>query len=123
SPRGWDAAIGQIDSLMGLSQILAFHLNHSKTELNSRVDRHAHIGQGKIGREAFRHIVNDARFADHPGCLETPKSDDLHEDIENLAVLRSLLSAPPPPRHTRPRRTLAPRAPKSVSRARRSPSA
>ena len=63
----------------------------SKTDFGSRVDRHAGIGQGKIGREAFKHIVNDSRFKPHPGCLETPKSEDLHEDLENLAVLRSLI--------------------------------
>jgi deoxyribonuclease-4 len=88
--RGWDAAIGEVDSLIGVKQILAFHLNDSRTELGSRVDRHAHIGEGKIGREAFRHIVNDGRFKNHPGCLETPKSKDLHEDVENLRLLRSL---------------------------------
>jgi len=74
-----------------LKQIVAFHLNDSKADLGSRVDRHAGIGQGKIGKEAFRHIVNDPRFHNHPGCLETPKSPDLHEDVENLAILRSLL--------------------------------
>ena len=89
--KGWNAAIKEVDSLIGLNQILAFHLNDSKTDLSSRVDRHAGIGQGKIGREAFRHIVNDERFRDLPGCLETPKSDDLHEDVENLALLRSLV--------------------------------
>ena len=89
--KGWDAVIQETDSLIGLDQILAFHLNDSKADLGSRVDRHAHIGQGKIGREAFRHVVNDPRFRDLPGCLETPKSKDLHEDLENLAVLRSLL--------------------------------
>jgi deoxyribonuclease-4 len=91
TPRGWDEAMGEVDSLIGLDQVLAFHLNDSKTELGSRVDRHAGIGQGKIGREPFRHIVNDARFRDLPGCLETPKSADLHEDVENLAILRSLV--------------------------------
>lgn len=105
TPKGWDAVIGQIESLVGLDQILAFHLNDSKTGLGSRVDRHAHIGQGKIGREAFRHIVNDPRFPHHPGCLETPKSDDLHEDRENLAILRSLVQPPkavkPPVRRRR----------------------
>jgi deoxyribonuclease-4 len=89
--KGWHAAIGEVESLIGLEQILAFHLNDSRTDLGSRVDRHAHIGQGKIGREAFRHIVNDTRFRDAPGCLETPKSADLHEDVENLAALRSLV--------------------------------
>jgi len=89
---GWDAAIMEVENMIGLKEILAFHLNDSKTDLGSRVDRHEHIGKGKIGREAFRHIVNDARFLDLPGCLETPKSDDLHEDVENLAVLRSLVA-------------------------------
>jgi len=90
TPKGWQAALKEVDEFIGLNQILAFHLNDSKTDLGSRVDRHAGIGQGQIGREAFRHIVNDARFRDLPGCLETPKSADLHEDVENLAILRSL---------------------------------
>ena len=89
--KGWNAAIKEIDLLIGFQQILAFHLNDSKTDLGSRVDRHAGIGEGKIGREAFRHVVNDERFRDFPGCLETPKSEDLHEDLENLAVLRSMV--------------------------------
>jgi deoxyribonuclease-4 len=91
TPKGWDAAIREVASLIGLKQILAFHLNDSKTDLGSRVDRHEHIGKGKIGKEAFRHIVNDGRFKKHSGCLETPKSEDLHEDVQNLAVLRSLV--------------------------------
>jgi len=90
TPRGWNSAIREVASLVGLKQVLAFHLNDSKTGLGSRVDRHEHIGQGRIGKEAFRHIVNDARFRRHPGCLETPKSADLHEDVRNLATLRSL---------------------------------
>lgn len=92
SPKGWHLAVAEAESLFGLDQILAFHLNDSKAELGSRVDRHAGIGQGKIGREGFRYIVNDPRFRNIPGCLETPKSDDLHEDVENLAVLRSLVA-------------------------------
>ena len=90
---GWNRVIKQVDALLGLKQVLAFHLNDSKTPLGSRVDRHAGIGQGQIGREPFRHIVNDERFRDLPGCLETPKSPDLHEDKENLAALRSLVQA------------------------------
>ena len=80
--------------MIGLKEILAFHLNDSKTPLGSRVDRHAGIGQGHIGLEAFRPIVNDPRFHDLPGCLETPKSPDLHEDVENLALLRGLVAEP-----------------------------
>ncbi len=95
SEKGWIAALDELDSLVGLKEILAFHLNDSKTDLGSRVDRHAGIGQGKIGRDAFRHIVNDSRFTNHPGCLETPKSADLHEDVENLAILRSLYQSAP----------------------------
>ena len=91
TPKGWDKAIGEVEEMVGVKNILAFHLNDSKTDLGSRVDRHDHIGKGKLGKEAFRHIVNDPRFKKHPGCLETPKSDDLHEDVENLATLASLL--------------------------------
>jgi deoxyribonuclease-4 len=90
TPAGWESILAEVDKRVGLAQVLAFHLNDSKTELGSRVDRHAGIGQGKIGRAAFRHIVNDPRFVGHPGCLETPKSADLHEDVENLAILASL---------------------------------
>ena len=92
NPAGWDRALDELDSLVGLDQVVAFHLNDSKTDLGSRVDRHEHIGKGKIGLDAFRHIVNDDRFSDHPACLETPRSDDLHEDIENLRVLNSLVA-------------------------------
>jgi deoxyribonuclease IV len=94
-PKGWGAAIQEVADLVGLKQILAFHLNDSKAGLGSRVDRHAHIGQGEIGKHAFRHIVNDGRFQRHPGCIETPKSQDLHEDVENLATLRSLVGRRP----------------------------
>lgn len=90
TPKGWKAAIREVETAVGLDQVLSFHLNDSKTDLGSRVDRHAGIGQGKIGAEAFRHIVNDPRFAKTPGCLETPKSADMHEDVENLAILRKL---------------------------------
>lgn len=99
--KGWNAALDELDKLVGLKEVLAFHLNDSKTDLGSRVDRHAGIGQGKIGREAFRHIVNDSRFTNLPGCLETPKSKDLHEDVENLAILRSLVTSKPVAAKTR----------------------
>lgn len=102
SSRGWDAVLEEIDSLVGRREILACHLNDSKTDLGSRVDRHAHIGHGRLGLAAFRHIVTDPRFRDLPGCLETPKSADLHEDAENLAVLRKLRAGGPP--HSLPRR-------------------
>jgi deoxyribonuclease-4 len=117
TPKGWNAAMTEVDKLIGLKEILAFHLNDSKTDLGSHVDRHAHIGQGKIGREGFRTIVNDPRFAKHPGCLETPKSDDLHEDIENLKILRSLVDTEPSLRRPKNARTRS--SPGRQSRAKR----
>jgi deoxyribonuclease-4 len=104
--EGWNAAIHEVEALLGSKEILAFHLNDSKTDLGSRVDRHEHIGKGKIGRDAFRHIVTDERFHNHPGCLETPKSNDLHEDVKNLAVLRSLTGQVKPDRRRRPKAPL-----------------
>ena len=89
--KGWDKAISLIDKLIGRKEILAFHVNDSKTDLGSRVDRHEDIGKGKIGLEGFRHLVNDSRFKNTPSCLETQKSEDLHEDAANLSVLRSLV--------------------------------
>ena len=91
--KGWRSAIDEVADSVGLEEVLAFHLNDSKTELGSRVDRHEHIGKGRIGRKGFKAIVNDARFRHLPGCLETPKSEDLREDLENLAVLRALVDA------------------------------
>lgn len=106
TPRGWNTAVEEVERLVGTDQVLALHLNDSKGDLGSRLDRHAGIGQGRLGREAFRHIVNDPRFARLPGCLETPKSEDLHEDRENLAILRGLQKVPAktacrPERHRR----------------------
>jgi len=68
------------------------HLNDSVHELGSQHDRHTHIGQGTIGLEGFRHFVNDPRLNGLPGLIETDKSDDLHEDIENLERLRDLIA-------------------------------
>lgn len=82
-----------IQRTIGLDRIAWFHLNDSKGELGSRIDRHAHIGKGKMGLEAFRYLLQDPRFKDHPMVLETPKGRDLKEDRRNLKVLRSLLTA------------------------------
>jgi deoxyribonuclease-4 len=90
TPAGYAATIEAFDRTVGLEQLKAIHLNDCKGDLGSRKDRHEHIGQGGIGLDGFRHVVNDPRLAGLPGLLETPKSDDLHEDRENLAVLRSL---------------------------------
>jgi len=91
--EGYEATMEEFDRIIGLARLKALHLNDSKGDLGSRKDRHEHIGQGHIGLEGFRNLLNDPRLAGLPGLLETPKSDDLHEDRENLAVLRSLCEA------------------------------
>ena len=90
SEAGYRKTILEFDRLLGVDRIRAFHVNDCKRELGARVDRHAHIGKGFIGLDAFRCLVNDRRFARVPKILETPKGKDLREDLINLAVLRSL---------------------------------
>jgi deoxyribonuclease-4 len=90
TPETYQRTMAEFDAEIGLDRLRFFHLNDATKELGSRVDRHAHIGQGRIGTAGFRNLVNDPRFAEHPMVLETPKSADLHEDRENLAVLRGL---------------------------------
>ncbi|MFX1448233.1 MAG: deoxyribonuclease IV [Promethearchaeota archaeon] len=80
------------DDTIGLKYLFAFHLNDTEKELGSRIDRHTHIGQGRIGKEPFGYFLNDDRFRDMPGILETPKGEDLKEDKMNLKTLRSLIN-------------------------------
>jgi deoxyribonuclease-4 len=76
--------MAELDRAVGFEHVLAFH--DAKRPLGSRVDRHEHIGQGALGLEPFRHLVNDPRFADRPAFLETEERYP-----ENLAALRSLI--------------------------------
>jgi deoxyribonuclease-4 len=92
TPEGYENTFSELDRYIGLKRIVAFHLNDSVKDFNSKVDRHQHIGKGFIGLDAFRRLLNDRRFFGLPMCLETPKGPDLKEDIENLATLRSLLA-------------------------------
>jgi deoxyribonuclease-4 len=89
--KGYGRTMNSLDRLIGLDRLKFFHLNDSKKELGSRVDRHEHIGKGQIGLTGFRLLLNDDRFADHPMVLETPKDKDMTEDIINLRLLRSLM--------------------------------
>ena len=91
--EGYERTFNEFDEAIGLKVLAAFHLNDSKKEFHSRVDRHEHIGKGFIGVEAFRLLMNDKRFWGLPMCLETPKGPDLKEDRENLTLLRSLIEA------------------------------
>ncbi len=90
TPESYAATFAEFDRVVCLDRLRFFHLNDSVGQLGSRVDRHAHIGQGAIGCPGFALLVNDPCFAGHPMTLETPKGKDLKEDIENLALLRSL---------------------------------
>jgi len=90
-PDCYQVTFTEFDRLVGLERVKCFHLNDSQKDLGSRVDRHAHIGQGCIGIEAFRLVVNDPRFAGLPMIIETPKGEDMAEDRMNLALLRSLV--------------------------------
>jgi deoxyribonuclease IV len=90
TPAGYAATFEAFDRHLGLERLRAFHLNDSKKAHGSRVDRHAHIGQGFVGLDAFRMLVNDARFVEVPMVLETPKGKEMTEDVENLRILRSL---------------------------------
>jgi deoxyribonuclease IV len=92
--RTRDAYERTMDELLrhvGLENVGAFHLNDSKKPLGSRVDRHQNIGEGELGLEPFRFLLNDARFVRLPKVIETPKTIETISDQRNLSVLRSLV--------------------------------
>jgi deoxyribonuclease-4 len=91
SEAGTRKMFREFDRVVGLERLAALHLNDSKTGLGSRVDRHEHIGKGKIGLDAFRFIMRDRRFRKIPKVLETPKDKELTEDVVNMKTLRGLL--------------------------------
>jgi len=91
TPTVYEQTMREFDRKIGLDRLKFVHLNDSKKEFNSRVDRHEHIGQGRIGLAGFELLVNDPRLTDLPMVLETPKQKDLVADRNNLAVLKKLL--------------------------------
>lgn len=101
----YQATFDEFDRLVGLPRIRAFHLNDSQKPLGSRIDRHAHIGEGCLGLEPFRHLLNDPRFAGLPMYLETAKGERNGEDLDaiNLRTLQSLLKADSSPTKQRKR--------------------
>ncbi len=92
--KEYKATISALDKTVGVKRVKAFHLNDSKKEFGSRVDRHAAIGEGHMGLEPFRHLLADSRFRRIPMYLETPKG--LHKgeelDVINLRTLRGLIA-------------------------------
>jgi deoxyribonuclease-4 len=91
SEYGYKKTFEDFNKIIGIDKLKAFHINDSKKELGSRVDRHEHIGKGKIGLAAFRLLLNDPRFKDISMILETPKGKTMREDKKNLSVLRKLI--------------------------------
>lgn len=89
---GYAALMIEIEQEIGLAKVGCWHFNDSKGKLGSHVDRHEHIGEGEIGLEGFRHIINDPRWYNVAMLLETPKDEDLVDDVKNLAALCGLAS-------------------------------
>jgi len=87
---GIEKAMESFDRTIGLNRLHLLHLNDSKTPLGSRKDRHWHIGEGHIGLEGFRYLVNHPRLKHLPGIMETPRKDTI-EDLKNMKVIRSLV--------------------------------
>jgi len=94
TPEEYETTFREFDAVIGLDRVRAFHLNDSKKGLGSRVDRHEHIGEGQIGLEPFRRLLNDPRFAHLPMYLETKKEkrDGEEMDAVNLRRLRELIA-------------------------------
>lgn len=94
-PKDYRETMKKFDEVIGLKRLRIIHANDSLREFGSKKDRHEHIGKGHIGLQAFANFINDRRLQKVPMILETPKEDDLAEDIENLKILRSLVKAKP----------------------------
>lgn len=90
------SVLDEFDRVIGLDRLHLFHLNDSVGELASRKDRHANIGEGRIGEAAFGVLLRDPRVVHVPGVLETPKGDDpIAADRRNLEVLRAVIGERP----------------------------
>jgi deoxyribonuclease IV len=89
--EGYQKTFEQFGAVLGLDRLVAFHVNDSKKGLGSRVDRHEHIGKGKIGKAGFSLLMNDERFRIVPKILETPKGPEMKEDVKNMKLLRGLV--------------------------------
>jgi deoxyribonuclease-4 len=89
--EGYEKTFKDFDKIIGLKNLKVIHLNDSKKELGSKIDRHEHIGKGFIGLEGFKLIMNDKKWENVPKILETPKDEGLESDKKNLKALMSLV--------------------------------
>ena len=90
-PKEYKKVIKEFNEIVGLERLKCFHMNDSKKELGSRVDRHEHIGKGFIGKEGFANIMNDKKLEKIPKILETPKGKEMKEDLINIKTLKNLV--------------------------------
>jgi len=102
SEEGYRRTLAEFDRLVGLDRLRVLHLNDSARPLGSRVDRHAHIGQGSLGLAPFSRLLHDRRLKELPMLLETPKRGSARnavvldeDDVANLRVLNALLASGP----------------------------
>ncbi len=87
--KSYEKTMKQFDDIIGLSYLKAMHLNDSRMEFGKKRDRHAHLGEGFIGADAFKFIMQDKRLKNVPKLLETPKErDGVKMDKVNLDLLR-----------------------------------
>ncbi len=100
TPEAWEATVEEFDRVIGLGKLRAFHLNDSQKPLGSRRDRHARIGQGELGPQAFANVVNDPRVNHLPMVIEIPGGPKV--DKEDIALLRSLVENASNPEEERP---------------------
>lgn len=90
SEEGYERTFAELDQYVGIELLAAFHINDSAKPLNSRVDRHEHIGKGHLGVDVFRRLVNDSRFNGLPMCLETDPGTDNKDILADLKLLFEL---------------------------------
>jgi len=93
---GLEKTLEEFERLIGFDKLKLLHLNDSKTPVGSRVDRHWHIGEGYIGSEGFKNIVNHPKLFRFPGIMETPHRKE-EDDIRNMSKIESLVILHPDP--------------------------
>ncbi|MBP9764896.1 deoxyribonuclease IV [Candidatus Babeliales bacterium] len=89
----YDDFWNKISKLIGIKNVKAFHINDSKKDFDSHVDRHEHVGKGKINPVVFKMLLKDKRFSKIPKILETPKEDEFKDDVRNLKTLRDYFNS------------------------------
>ena len=94
TPEGYQDVVREVKNTIGIERVLGMHLNDSKVPLGKRVDRHEHLGAGEVGIDCFIRIVQDKRWAKIPKVLETPKGEDMREDVVNLTKLAPYMQSP-----------------------------